>query len=103
MAFHHYHHWSHADAVQHTAIVSGWGNGLYVSHLFTIAWTADGLAQPRGYRGHAPVRAVVVAPYYAAPVWGYDPWFDGQWAYPYHYPYYYYGDPGGSLGGTPCV
>jgi hypothetical protein len=41
MAFHHYHHWSHADAAAHTRQVSGLGEGIYVSHLFTLAWTAD--------------------------------------------------------------
>jgi hypothetical protein len=41
MAFHHYHRWSHADAMLHTREVSGIGEGIYVSHLFTLAWTAD--------------------------------------------------------------
>jgi len=41
MAFHHYHHWSHADAVRHTREVSGFGEGIYASHLFALAWTAD--------------------------------------------------------------
>jgi hypothetical protein len=41
MAFHYYHHWSHADAVRRTAEVSGFGPGVYVSHLFTLAWTFD--------------------------------------------------------------
>jgi hypothetical protein len=41
MAFHHYHHWSHADAVEHTRAVSGVGEGIYVSHLFTLLWTLD--------------------------------------------------------------
>jgi hypothetical protein len=41
MAFHHYHHWSHADAVQHTRNVSGFGEGIFFSHLFTLLWTAD--------------------------------------------------------------
>jgi hypothetical protein len=41
MAFHHYHHWSHADAVAHTRAVSGVGAGIYVSHLFTLLWTLD--------------------------------------------------------------
>ena len=41
MAFHHYHHWSHAAAVEHTRQVSGAGEGIYVSHLFTLVWTAD--------------------------------------------------------------
>lgn len=66
--------------------------------IVVIAWTADGLAQPHG-RGvdHAPVRgAVVVAPYYYAPLWAYDPWFyDAPWGGPYSYQYY--GDPGGSV------
>ena len=41
MAFHHYHHWSHAHAVEHTRAVSGVGEGIYVSHVFTLLWTAD--------------------------------------------------------------
>jgi hypothetical protein len=41
MAFHHYHHWSHAAAVEHTEAVSGFGKGIYLSHLFTLVWTAD--------------------------------------------------------------
>jgi hypothetical protein len=41
MAFHHFHHWSHAEAVEHTRQVSGVGEGVYVSYLFTLLWTAD--------------------------------------------------------------
>jgi hypothetical protein len=41
MAFHFYHGWSHADAVRHTEEVSGFGPGIYVSHLFTLWWTLD--------------------------------------------------------------
>src|ERR1700722_13132423 len=41
MAFHYAHHWSHAEAVRHTEAVSGFGPGIYVSHFFTLAWTAD--------------------------------------------------------------
>ncbi|MBY0522337.1 MAG: hypothetical protein K2R98_03020 [Gemmataceae bacterium] len=42
MAFHFYHHWSHADAVQHTAdVTGGFGEGIYFSHFFTAVWTAD--------------------------------------------------------------
>jgi hypothetical protein len=41
MAFHYYHHWSHADAVAHTEEVSGFGPGIWFSHLFTLLWTAD--------------------------------------------------------------
>jgi hypothetical protein len=41
MAFHFYHNWSHADAVRHTQEVSGFGAGIYFSHIFTLAWTAD--------------------------------------------------------------
>src|SRR5262249_40613585 len=40
-AFHHFHHWSHADAVQHTNEVSGVGAGIYVSHLFGLLWSCD--------------------------------------------------------------
>jgi hypothetical protein len=44
MAFHFYHYWSHADAMEHTREVSGIAEGIFVSHLFTLAWTADVLA-----------------------------------------------------------
>jgi hypothetical protein len=43
-AFHFYHHWSHNDAVRHTALVSGFGSGIYVSHLFTLLWGSDVVA-----------------------------------------------------------
>ncbi len=41
MAFHFYHHWSHADAVEHTERVSQLGAGIYVSHFFTLVWSLD--------------------------------------------------------------
>ena len=41
MAFHYYHEWSHAHAVEHTEAHSGFGEGIYFSHLFTLLWTAD--------------------------------------------------------------
>ena len=41
MAFHHYHHWSHADAVRHTRAVSGVGEGVYASYLFSLVWALD--------------------------------------------------------------
>jgi len=41
MAFHWYHGWSHAAAMEHTREVSGVGEGIYVSHLFTLLWTLD--------------------------------------------------------------
>jgi hypothetical protein len=41
VAFHYYHHWSHADAVRHTREVSGVGEGIYVSHLFGVLWALD--------------------------------------------------------------
>jgi hypothetical protein len=33
--------WSHAAAVEQTRLRSGVGEGIYVSHLFTLLWTAD--------------------------------------------------------------
>jgi hypothetical protein len=54
MAFHHYHHWSHADAIAHTRQVSGFGAGIYVSHLFFLLWSADVLSwwlAPSWYAG----------------------------------------------------
>jgi hypothetical protein len=41
LAFHYYHHWSHAHAVAHTEAVSGWGEGIFVSHAFTLLWGLD--------------------------------------------------------------
>jgi hypothetical protein len=41
MAFHFYHGWSHDHAVRHTEEVSGFGPGIYMSHLFTLLWTLD--------------------------------------------------------------
>jgi hypothetical protein len=41
VAFHFYHHWSHHHALEHTREVSGSGEGIFVSHLFTIVWTLD--------------------------------------------------------------
>ena len=52
MAFHFYHHWSHANAVEHTREVSGFGAGVYFSHLFTLIWGADVVAwwiEPKWY------------------------------------------------------
>ena len=41
MAFHFYHHWSHAHAFERTRQVSGVGEGVYISYLFTALWAAD--------------------------------------------------------------
>jgi hypothetical protein len=41
MAMHFYHGWSHADAVRHVHDVSGFGRGIFFSHLFTLLWSAD--------------------------------------------------------------
>jgi hypothetical protein len=52
MAMHHYHGWSHADAVRHVRERSGVGEGIFVSHAFTLFWTLDVAAcwlRPRRY------------------------------------------------------
>jgi hypothetical protein len=41
MAFHYYHHWSHTHAFNDTRDVSGIGEGIYVSYLFTWLWIGD--------------------------------------------------------------
>ena len=41
MAFHHVDHWSHAHALARTQQRTGFGEGVYVSHLFTLLWTVD--------------------------------------------------------------
>jgi hypothetical protein len=43
MAFHYYHHWSHADAFERTREISGLGEGIYFSYLFALIWTADAI------------------------------------------------------------
>jgi hypothetical protein len=46
------HHWSHAKAFEHVREVSGYGEGIFASYLFTLVWTADVIwwwASPRGY------------------------------------------------------
>jgi hypothetical protein len=52
-----YHHGSHAEAVQHTQDASGFGPGIYVSHLFTLLWTTDVAVwwlRPRWYARRSP-------------------------------------------------
>jgi hypothetical protein len=41
LAFHHYHGWSHAEAMAHVERRSGFGPGIFFSYLFTLLWTAD--------------------------------------------------------------
>lgn len=58
MAFHHYHGWSHEHAVEHVQQRSGFGPGIYVSHLFTLLWTLDvgyWWLRPHGYAMRSPV------------------------------------------------
>ena len=57
LAFHFYHHWSHADAVARTEQLSGWGEGIYVSHAFTLFWGMDvlmWLVWPQRYANRSP-------------------------------------------------
>lgn len=41
LAFHYAHGWSHARAMAHTEEVSGFGPGIFFSHLFSLLWAAD--------------------------------------------------------------
>jgi hypothetical protein len=47
LAFHFFHHWSHADAYADTArqtealVGWNWGGGIYVNYAFTLLWVAD--------------------------------------------------------------
>jgi hypothetical protein len=57
MAFHYFHHWSHAHAFEHTRAVSGVGEGLYISYAFTVLWMADVAAwwlRPQAYAARSP-------------------------------------------------
>lgn len=46
-AFHFVHHWSHFEAVRHTARLTervvgwDWGGGVWVNYTFTLAWLVD--------------------------------------------------------------
>jgi hypothetical protein len=57
VAFHYYHHWSHAAAVRHVQEASGFGEGIFVSHAFTLFWTLDMVAwwlRPSRYAARSP-------------------------------------------------
>ena len=52
VAFDYAHGWSHGSAFRHVEAASGFGPGIYVSYLFTLAWAADAawwLAWPARY------------------------------------------------------
>jgi len=53
VAFEYAHHWSHREAFRHVETVSGYGEGIFVSYLFTLVWAADVLwwwVNAEGYR-----------------------------------------------------
>jgi hypothetical protein len=53
LAFEYAHHWSHREAFRHVEVVSGYGEGIFVSYLFTLVWSADVLwwwMDAKGYR-----------------------------------------------------
>jgi hypothetical protein len=57
MAFHFYHGWSHAAAFERTRQVSGAGEGIYTSYLFTLLWIADAAwwwIRPAAYAARSP-------------------------------------------------
>jgi hypothetical protein len=41
VAFHLGHAWSHASAVEHVREAGGFGEGIFVSHLFTVVWAVE--------------------------------------------------------------
>ncbi len=52
MAFHYFHDWSHAHAFEHTRQTSGFGEGIFLSYLFTLLWISDAMwwwLWPDGY------------------------------------------------------
>lgn len=62
VAFQVYHHGSHAEAVEHVRSAAGVGAGIYVSHVFTLVWTLDVLAQwlAPAWRREWPAAAVML-------------------------------------------
>lgn len=56
MAEQYYDHWSHAQAIRRTQEATGFGEGIFVSHLFTLLWWADILWwwwRPQSYAGRS--------------------------------------------------
>jgi hypothetical protein len=43
LAFHYYHHWSHAEAYERTERMTNFGPGIYISYLFSVVWMLDAL------------------------------------------------------------
>lgn len=78
LAMHHYHHWSHAHAVEHTRQVAGIGEGIYASHLFGLWWGLDvawwWLARER-YAGRSAAMGIAMHAYMAFI------WFNGTVVY----------------------
>ncbi|MGE0610155.1 MAG: hypothetical protein AB7O62_23890 [Pirellulales bacterium] len=57
LAFHFVHHWSHAHAVERTRQISGLGEGIFFSYLFTLLWLADAIywwCRPVRYAARQP-------------------------------------------------
>jgi hypothetical protein len=57
VAFRYAHHWSHEEAMRHVHRVSGFGPGIFASHLFTLVWTLDvlwWLLRPASYSRRPP-------------------------------------------------
>lgn len=62
-AFHYFHDWSHAHAVEYTRRASGFGGGVFVSYAFTVLWAADASwwwVRPRAYAARPRWAACVV-------------------------------------------
>jgi hypothetical protein len=78
LAMHHYHHWSHAHAVEHTRQVAGIGEGIYASHLFGLWWGLDAAwwwLSPERYAGRSPAIGLALHSYMAFI------WFNGTVVY----------------------
>jgi hypothetical protein len=57
VAFHFYHNWSHADAFERTRQVSGTGEAIYTSYVFTWLWILDAAwwwIRPASYAARSP-------------------------------------------------
>lgn len=74
LAFHFYHHWSHAEAWESTArqteaaIGLAWGGGLYANYLFILVWGLDVVwwwVWPYSYRARVMIIERVIQGYLA--------------------------------------
>lgn len=74
LAFHTHHHWSHAEAYEHTATETArkvglnWGGGIWFNYLFLALWSVDAIwwwCRPESYQARAGWISIALHAYLA--------------------------------------